>query len=176
MADACNCSETDSVRRLRDSIRLRPRAELGIRTVLGSRSIPHPFSARRCAVLGAHLGNSCAPSKESSGFSKMRTLRIWCASSNEVRTFQGAALDPVPMTRKVAQPRVSALIALCCFETNVIDNLAEPARKSARRFLRLKSKICGIGVICGSLSLTTNNSPSTEKSSPRNPWSGFILD
>jgi hypothetical protein len=31
-------------------------------------------------------------------------------SSNQVRTFdQGCALDPVPLTRKVAQPRVSAL-------------------------------------------------------------------
>jgi hypothetical protein len=41
----------------------------------------------------------------------MRIFRKWCASSKEVRTFQGTALDPVPMTRKVAQGRASALVA-----------------------------------------------------------------
>jgi hypothetical protein len=58
---------------------------------------------RRCAVFRAHLGKACASSKKSSGFSKMRTFRLWCASSNMVRIFEGraAALHPVPLSRKV---------------------------------------------------------------------------
>jgi hypothetical protein len=39
-------------------------------------------------ILGEHLGKRCASSKESPGFSKMRTSREWCASSNSVRIFE----------------------------------------------------------------------------------------
>jgi hypothetical protein len=44
--------------------------------------------SRRCAVFGAHLGKGCAPSKKSSGFSKMRTFEKGCASSKRVRIFE----------------------------------------------------------------------------------------
>jgi hypothetical protein len=79
-----------------------------------SRTFEHNDSCpRRCALLRAHLGKGCASSKKSPRFSKMRTfefgahLRMGCAPSN-----QGAALDPVPLARKVAHPPASASIAL----------------------------------------------------------------
>jgi hypothetical protein len=56
--------------------------------------------------------------------------------SKKVRIFEGAAhlrsrapaLHLVPFARKVAQPLASTSIALCCVETNLIANSAEPAR------------------------------------------------
>jgi len=54
-----------------------------------------------------------------------------------VRTFGRAeALHPVPLSRKVVQALASASIALCSFEKNVIDKLAEPARNGARGIAR----------------------------------------
>jgi hypothetical protein len=94
----------------------------------------------------AHLGKGCASSKKSPAFSKMRTFKKWCASSNNVRTFgRASALHPVPFARKVVQALASASIALCCVEPslidkpsepNLIDNPAEPTRNSARRIAR----------------------------------------
>jgi hypothetical protein len=49
----------------------------------------------------------------------MRTFENQCAPSKAVRTFepgtQGTALDPVPLTRKVVLPLLSAWIA--CLDT-----------------------------------------------------------
>src|ERR1700722_6812600 len=65
----------------------------------------------------AHLAKGCAPSKESSGFSKVRTFRKGCASSNNVRIFGRASAlgyplaGAVPFSRKVAPARTSASIA-----------------------------------------------------------------
>ncbi len=66
------------------------------------------------AVFRAHLGKACAPSKESSGFSKMRTFRkpVRIFEGNAHLRNQGGALDPVPLTRKVADPLVAASFAL----------------------------------------------------------------
>jgi hypothetical protein len=95
----------------------------------------------------AHLGKECASSKESPGFSKMRTFENRCASSNPVRTFEAGrrpgpgAVDPGAPGQTLA----SASIALCCVEPslidkpsepNLIDNTAEPTRNSARRIAR----------------------------------------
>ena len=70
---------------------------------------------------GAHLGKGCASSKESSGFSKMRTFEKSAHLRRGVRTFGRAAAlgDPlagaVPISRKVALALVAASIA--CLET-----------------------------------------------------------
>jgi hypothetical protein len=75
-------------------------------------AVTEPGSIRSCSVFGAHLGKGCASSKESPRFSKMRTSRKRCASSNQVRIFGRAlALHPVPLTRKVAQAQASASVA-----------------------------------------------------------------
>jgi len=49
---------------------------------------------------------------------------------------RAAALHPVPFLRNVAQTLASASIALCRFETNVMDKLAELASNSARHMAR----------------------------------------
>jgi hypothetical protein len=46
---------------------------------------------RRCALFGAHLGKGCASSKESSGFSKMRTFE------NGAHLRRGLPRTPVPL-------------------------------------------------------------------------------
>jgi hypothetical protein len=51
----------------------------------------------------------CASSKKTSGFSKVRTFENRAHLRREVRTFgRAAALHPVPIQRKVAQPPASA--------------------------------------------------------------------
>jgi hypothetical protein len=54
----------------------------------------------------------------------MRTSRKPCASSNQVRTFQGRALDPVPLTRKVVLPLFAASIACLETKTRVLPRLS----------------------------------------------------
>jgi hypothetical protein len=83
------------------SRRLEPAAIRGHRRL--RKTQPRCLRREDAHQIVAHLGKGCASSKESSGFSKMRTFRLWCASSNMVRIFEGraAALHPVPLSRKV---------------------------------------------------------------------------
>ena len=96
-------------------------------TGLAGRSEPvtEPLFLRSCVVFGAHLGKGCASSKESPGFSKMRTSRKGCASSNKVRTFEAGPrpCTPVPFARKVAQALASASIALFSTGRNCLTAL-----------------------------------------------------
>ena len=80
--------------------------------------VTEPVSLRRGAVFRAHLGKGCASSKESPAFSKMRTSKKCCASSNTLRTFEAG---PRPCTR--CRSRVKSCRHLLrprsrCFQTH----------------------------------------------------------
>jgi hypothetical protein len=78
----------------------------------------------------------------------MRTSRKPCAPSNPVRIFGRAlALHPVPFSRKVLLPLISASLALCCVETNRIDKPAVPACTSARRIARHRVQGTALAVL-----------------------------